>query len=225
MRPITERLSPTVRQLIIASALVYAFYVMVPRAQPLFANHLALGPGAARGELWQVATSLFVHLDFVGFVFNVIGLWFVGAAIERSAGRRKFLSLFFVPALAGNIAVVAVSPIIGMDGLFAGCSHAILAMFVAFGRMFARTQARVFGAMVMEARTLSMVLVGFALFADLANMSVGRLVCDLVAVTLAYLMCGGRGQSLRVAWKLWRKKGVRRPYQVIDGGRRPPFVN
>ena len=54
-------------------------------------THLALGPAALLGrpvpELWQLVTSLFVHLEPWSFFFNMLGLWFVGATIERQLGR------------------------------------------------------------------------------------------------------------------------------------------
>ena len=43
----------------------------------------------------------------------------------------------------------------------------VLALFVAFGRIYNRTPARLLGNLVLEARTLTIILVAFALLADL----------------------------------------------------------
>src|SRR4051812_23541132 len=89
MRPITERLSPVIKFLVIADALLYAFYIFVEKAQPFFDQHLALTLATLSGEAWQPLTSLFVHVRFITFLFNVIGLWFVGATIEHQVGTRR----------------------------------------------------------------------------------------------------------------------------------------
>ena len=64
-------------------------------------------------ELWQVVTSLFVHLDLWSFFFNLLGLWFVGATIERQLGRTRFLMLFLVPAVLGNLVMAGMMLIPG----------------------------------------------------------------------------------------------------------------
>jgi membrane associated rhomboid family serine protease len=82
-RPIAERLTPTVKALVVTQAVLYFFYALVKEARPVFEGHLAVGPGLFHGEVWQPLTALFIHFDFLGFVFDLIGLWFVGAFIER----------------------------------------------------------------------------------------------------------------------------------------------
>ena len=47
-----------------------------------------------------------------------------------------------------------------------GCTYAVLALFVAFGRMYDRAPAQVLGGLVMQARYLSLILVGFAVVVD-----------------------------------------------------------
>jgi hypothetical protein len=113
--------------------------------------------------------------------------------------------------------------------LIAGCSSAVLALFVAFGAAFGRTPTRVLGGLVLEARTLTAILVGFALLADLVNGSVAQFAGDVVAVLLGYVLAGGRGQELKRLFGGMRAKRARRRYQVLEGGRgtsgRPPYLN
>src|SRR4051812_3673832 len=94
MRPITERLTPAVKALVIVQTVMVCFYAVVREGRPFFVNHLALGPGMLHGEAWQPVTALFVHLDGLGYFFDMIGLWFVGAFIERQHGTRRFLQIF-----------------------------------------------------------------------------------------------------------------------------------
>jgi membrane associated rhomboid family serine protease len=230
MRPITDRLSPVIRALVIIDAVLFLFYTAVTPARVFFQEHLALGPAFYRGEAWQPLTAQFVHLDFLGFAFNIIGLWFVGATVERTLGTRRFLIVFFVSGVAAALVTVLVFRVTGELRLIAGCSSAVLALFVAFGAAFGRTPTRVLGGLVLEARTLTAILVGFALVADLANGSVAQLAGDVMAILLGYVLAGGRGQDLIRLFGGMRAKRARRRYQVLEGGRsasgrRPPYVN
>ena len=105
-RPIVERLTPTIKALVVIQTVVYLFYAVVREIRPLVEAHLALGPGMImNGELWQPLTSMFVHLNALTFLFNLIGLWFVGAFIERTLGARRFLLLVFGSGLLAMAAV------------------------------------------------------------------------------------------------------------------------
>src|SRR5688572_1488320 len=87
-RPLVEKLTPTVRTLVIIVTLGYLFFVFTPPLNGWMLAHLFLGPGLLRGELWQPVTALFLNTRFTGWIFTIIGLWWVGAFIERSRGPR-----------------------------------------------------------------------------------------------------------------------------------------
>jgi rhomboid family protein len=229
MRPITDRLSPVIRALVVIEAVLFLFYVVVKPAQIFFHEHLALGPLFFRGEIWQPVTALLVHIDFISFAFNIIGLWFVGATVERTLGARRFLVVFFATGVAAALTTLLLFRVTGDARLIAGSGSAVLALFVAFGAAFGRTPTRVLGGLVLEARTLTAILVGFALVADLVNGSLAQLAGDVVAVILGYVLAGGRGQELKKMFGGMRAKRARRRYQVLEGGRggsaRPPYLN
>lgn len=220
MRPITDRLSPVIKLLVIVDALLFCFYAVVKPSQPFFDLHLALNPNfLARSEVWQAVTSLFVHLDFLSFAFNVLGLWFVGATIERQMGTRRFLTLFFVAGVVTNVVIILLAMSMGGQQIYAGCSNVVLAMFVVFGTIYDRTPARILGGLELEARYLAMILVGFSFLADATRGAWPALAGDLVAVFIGYVMAGGRGEFVGRLWGGMRAKRVRRRYQVLEGGR------
>jgi membrane associated rhomboid family serine protease len=221
-RPVQDRLSPTITTLVVTNALLFALYAVVKPSHAFIENHLALGPTALQGrpipELWQVVTSLFIHLEPWSFFFNVLGLWFVGATIERQLGRTRFLTLFLVPAVLGNLVMAGVMRLTGAEQLLAGCGLAVLALFVAFGRLYDRTPARILGGLVLEARTLVLILVAFALLSDLLRWSMVGLAGDVVALVTGYVLAGGRGAGLRELFTRFGRRSRRR-FSVVDGGR------
>jgi membrane associated rhomboid family serine protease len=216
-RPITERLTPAVKILVIAETAMFLFYVMVKELRPVFEAHLALGPGMLHGEIWQPLTALFVHLDPLTFIFNLIGLWFVGAFIERTNGTRRFVQLFFTAGILAFVAMGLVSRF-WSHGLGDGCSYAVLALFVAFGKMYDRQPAQILGGLTLQARYLAMILVGWSLIADLASGNWPALAASLVAALVGFFLAGG---SLSDLLSVFRARRLRRRYRVLDGGQSP----
>jgi rhomboid protease GluP len=220
MRPVTERLSPTITALVVVNTLAFVFYVVVRPSRMFVDAHLALGPGVFQGlELWQLLTAVFIHLDGVSLLFGLIGLWFVGAGMERELGGKRFLMLYFVSAVLANVAIATVSLLQNNPGLTGGSNMGVLALFVAFGRVYNRTPARLLGTLVLEARTLTLILVAFALVADLFRAAWPLLAGDVVAIVGGYALSGGRGGGLGELWRRLRKRRPRRRFQLVEGGR------
>jgi len=220
MRPFTERLSPAIRNLVIIESVLYGLYVMAAGLRDPMAQHLALGPLFAAGELWQPVTSLFVHTDLWSFFFDMIGLWFVGATIERDLGRRRFLVLFFGCGIAANLVIAGFIFVLGGGLGPAGCGDSVLALFVALGVLYGRTPVRVWGQLVLQARILAAILVGMSVFALVLQAAVASLAGTLVAIALAYLLSGGKSEYVSAFIAGLRGKH-RTSLGVLDGGRRP----
>jgi hypothetical protein len=55
-----QRLSPTIRTLVVALGVPWLFYILVAPARGLVDAYLALGPGVMKGQVWQIVTALFV---------------------------------------------------------------------------------------------------------------------------------------------------------------------
>src|ERR1700690_3230712 len=217
-QPIAERLTPAIKGFVIADAVVYALFVFVREARPAMMAHLALGPGLFSGELWQPASSLFVHFDLLGFVFNVIGLWFVGAFIERTQGTRRFVTVFLAAGVLANPTLAGVTHLrpYRAGDIFDGCSFAVLALFVAFGRIYGRAPAQVLGGLYLQARQLALIFVAWGVLASLLRADWAQLAATLVASGVGYL--GAAPGGLSEAWAALRVRRWRRRYRVIDGG-------
>ena len=233
-RPLTDRLTPAIKVLVIANAVLFAFYIFVKEVRGPFTEHLALGPGFLGGKLWQPVTSLFVHFDVLGFIFNLIGLWFVGAFIERTTGTRKFLQLFLGAGVFANIAIAAVAhfSFYRAGSVFDGASYAVLALFVAFGRMYGRAPTQILGGLFMQARHLAMMLVAWSVIADLMRADWPGLAGSLTATAAGYFISGGSFREIGDAvggLSGSLRGGMRgrpsRRYKVLDGGQAPKRPN
>lgn len=63
------------------------------------------------GQWWRLVTPMFVQADgWPQVIFNFIGLAVVGPAVEWRFGSRRWLVLYFVPGLIGEITGYAWDP-------------------------------------------------------------------------------------------------------------------
>ena len=226
-RPITERLSPLIKTVVIAEALVFVFYVMVKAWRPFLLDHVAMGSGFLAGEIWQPVTALLLHTDVLNFVFSMLGLWFVGAAVERLIGPRRLVEILVIPGVLANLATALAGVAFNHPVMSAGIGDGVLALFVVMGRQYDRAPVSLLGGLTLEARRAAAILVGFSLVVTLAQGGFAQAVGILVASGAGYLL--GGSSSLLGAIDRWRLKRIRRRLGVIEGGRsrsdRPSYLN
>lgn len=83
-------------------------------------------------DLWRFVVPIFLHMDLMHLLFNMVALYSVGVTLERILGKAGFLALYFVGGITGNVASYA-------WGLFAeggmtvsaGASTSVFGLFVA----------------------------------------------------------------------------------------------
>ena len=132
-----------VRQIIIASATIYVVILLLMSFAPAAGSMvLALGildPAHIRqGWLWQFVSYAFMYVDPLEFVLSLLGIYFLGSAVQERVGRAAFYGLFFSSiALSGTAGfalsltgVLARGPAWGS----AAAANAILMVFYLFNR-------------------------------------------------------------------------------------------
>jgi membrane associated rhomboid family serine protease len=85
-----------------------------------------------------------LHLDFLHIAFNMISLLIVGPAVEVMLGKSRFLALYLLAGLGGNVLSYLIAP---ANQLSAGASGAIFGVFGAYV-VLARLRAKPMGAVV-----------------------------------------------------------------------------
>jgi len=215
MDTVASRMTPAIKALVIANTAVYLMYVFVKEIRPVMLEHLAVCEAMLRVP-WQPVTAMFVHFDPLSFVLNLVGLWFVGAFIERTQGTRRFLTLFFSAGVLANVAIGLVASVYGARGVYAGTSGAVLALFVAFARIYGPAPTQVLGTLYLKAHHLAMIFVAWAIVADLLRRDLASLAGTLVVTAVGYVLAAPGG--LREAYETFRARRLRQRYKVIDGG-------
>ena len=69
---------------------------------------LLLAPGAGETEPWRFLTAGFLHatsgyLALSHIAFNMYALWLLGRELEMALGRARFLALYLVAIIGGNV--------------------------------------------------------------------------------------------------------------------------
>jgi hypothetical protein len=80
-------------------------------------------------RIWVFISCIFLHADPEHLILNMIALFFFGKVVEMELGRKKFLLVFFLSAIIGNIAFLAFSFFTGSLGtVVIGASAAIFGL-------------------------------------------------------------------------------------------------
>src|SRR5207248_5143414 len=130
-----------VREIIIGSTTIYVVILLLQAfAKPIGDAVLVLGtlnPEAIhRGWLWQFATYAFMYVDPMDFALSLLGIYFLGGAVESTIGMARFYGLFFGSVILSGIAgfalsftgVIAHGPAMGSGA----AANAILMVFYLF---------------------------------------------------------------------------------------------
>lgn len=92
-------------------------------------------------EYWRFFTPMFLHIGWLHFAVNMVTLYYVGAQVEGIYGHWRYLLIYLLSGVSGNIVSFAFgSP----TSISAGASTALFGLFGAFvllGRHFRNNPA------------------------------------------------------------------------------------
>ncbi len=88
-------------------------------------------PGVMDGEWWRLITSMFLHVGILHIAFNAMALFALGMQLEQLMGSKRFLLIFFLTGIGGNILTLLVNPVpsVGASGGIFGLLGALIAFF------------------------------------------------------------------------------------------------
>ena len=105
------------------------FFLLLARpGSPLFYK-LALLCQSENFYPWQLITAGFLHSDFSHILFNMWGLYLFGSLVLPHLGQHRFIWLYLIGVLTGNIIFLATSW--GSSSLLLGASGAVCAVMMA----------------------------------------------------------------------------------------------
>ncbi len=103
--------------------------------------YLGLQPAALLQRPWTVLTNLFVHAGIFHVMFNMLTLFFFGSYLGRLVGETRFLIVYFVGGIIGNVFYILLGPAFSIA---VGASGAIFALGGALVVIVPKTKVFVF---------------------------------------------------------------------------------
>jgi membrane associated rhomboid family serine protease len=115
------------------------------RAVPGWTSQWAFFPVAGEVEPWRFLTAAFLHSTggVLHILFNMYALWLVGPYLEQALGRWRFVALYVLAAVGGQVGVTLLaSPaapawftgVVGASGAVFGLFGAVLVVLRRLGR-------------------------------------------------------------------------------------------
>ncbi len=106
------RITDTVKHLIIINAILwFATLILMERGIDLYTLFALHFPENSNFEFWQPISSMFMHA--MGsprhLLFNMIGLWMFGSALEMQWGKLKFLSFYMITGVGAGLVYTLVN--------------------------------------------------------------------------------------------------------------------
>ena len=88
---------------------------------------------------WQMITYAFMHGSITHIAFNMFGLYFMGADVERVWGARRFLIYYFVCVVSAALLHIAIMELTdAAPAPMVGASGGVFGMLLAFAMLFPR---------------------------------------------------------------------------------------
>ena len=161
-RPLWPRFTPGVALIIgVNVAIQLAFWVLRLADREAFEDSfgaVALVPArVVSGEVWRLATMVFVHDPFnlMHLLMNMLLLYSLGPWVERAMGLRPFLALFGVAGIAGSVLYSLWAFAFSHEAEPAvGASAAVLGVMTAFSLLFPDAQLRLWFLAPIRGRSL-----------------------------------------------------------------------
>ncbi|UCG15858.1 MAG: rhomboid family intramembrane serine protease [Phycisphaerales bacterium] len=111
------------------------------------------------GQVWRLITSQYLHANQMHIIFNMIGLYFLGQALERVWGNRKFFVIYTTSGICGNLVLLGAGVIgwINPDVPAVGASGCILGLLGAAAVMFPHAEVYVYMLFPIKIRTAAII--------------------------------------------------------------------
>ncbi|MEV8506625.1 rhomboid family intramembrane serine protease [Actinoplanes sp. NPDC051475] len=136
---------------------------------------------AGNGEWYRLVTAMFLHYGVLHLLMNMYALWILGRDLERVLGPLRFLGLYFLAGLGGNVAAYVFSD---PRQLTAGASTAVFGLMAAIFVLLKRLNLSV--APILPVIVINVVFTFAASGISIAGHLGGLATGAIVAAVLAY---------------------------------------
>ncbi|MBU0743742.1 rhomboid family intramembrane serine protease [bacterium] len=215
-------LTPTVKVLLAANISVFVLQFMLGQsaARVWFDHFFGLVPRKALAGLhvWQFATYMFLHLNFMHIFWNMFILWMFGSELDALWGRRGFLQYYFVAGIGAGLVYFLLMPLIEPAAAYApliGASGACFGLLMAYGLLFPERRVMLWFLIPVKVKWFVLGIGLFELMAIWRADSVGHL-AHLGGLLFGYLYLRGGKKWLDGLRRGRRRRKADSRFRVVD---------
>ncbi len=122
------------------------------------------------GQYWRFITAMFLHSGIRHLLNNMLTLYVLGSMLEKEAGTVRWLLIYLLGGLAGNIVEYALSIRNGEDIVAVGASGAVFAVMGGLLWVLIANKGKVAGMTIQR----MLLLVGFSVYFGLVSTGVAN---------------------------------------------------
>ncbi len=122
-------------------------------------------------EYYRLFTSMFLHFGFTHLMNNMVTLVIVGRYLESAVGKLKFLIIYILSGLGGNILSLMGDVLLGEYSISAGASGAIFGLTGALLCLTLMNRGKIAGI----TKQSMMIMIGISLYNGFASEGVNNL--------------------------------------------------
>ena len=126
---VSSKQLPIITKSLIGICVAVFLYSLISGGVNNMAFNYGMLPAAINaGQWWRLLTAAFLHGSTLHILFNMYALYWLGPQLEHLLGRAKFLTLYLLAAIGGNVASYLFS---APNTLSVGASGAIFGLMTA----------------------------------------------------------------------------------------------
>ncbi len=155
-----------------ANILVFLLTYLAPRT----VGYLVLSPLAVtyRNAYWQFFTYMFVHGGITHILFNMLGLFFFGAPVERKMGSSEFLLFYLSSGVLAGVFSFIIYTLTGAYNVYLlGASGAVYAVLLAYATYYPDSRVFIMGILPVRAPVLVLGFAAVAIFSQVFSLNSG----------------------------------------------------
>ena len=150
--PFRSSVTPWVARFLFANTAVFLVALLLGRTSlgPTVLDLLILDRDRLLVRPWTPITYAFTHAEVLHFLFNMLGLFFLGPPLEDRWGGRAFVRFYLVAALGGAIFSLFI------PGGVLGASAAINGLLLAWALIWPEAQVYFFGVIPIKVKWIAL---------------------------------------------------------------------
>jgi membrane associated rhomboid family serine protease len=213
LRPFGYRMTPWVKRLIAANAVV--FVLIFSRAIPFQSaiDYLGFNVAEVLTEPWTIVTYMFVHAGFLHVFLNMLMLFFFGPPLEERWGGTEFIKYYFICGVGG-----ALFTLLFGGGTIIGASGAVYGIMLAYALNWPDNLIWIYAIFPVKAKYMVLFLGALSFFSAFSGGSDGIAhFAHLGGLVVGYVYLK-KSWQVQARWQDLKTRLRKRKLRVVPGG-------